>query len=156
VIPGDEVIVGAPLGSQVCIALPNKVGDSAGWVDARQIAPEPPPPAPRDAWLGHWRTFGGDTIDLKPKGSGLAVSGSACWPSCDTPPSQLRYGPNVGDLDGEGAPADGRLSLGADGDDTDCKADLWLVGAWLVVFDNGNCGGMNVRFEGVYQRARGR
>ena len=32
VIPGDVVIVGARSGDAVCVAKPNRLGDSAGWV----------------------------------------------------------------------------------------------------------------------------
>jgi hypothetical protein len=32
----------------------------------------------------------------------------------------------------------------------------WLVGPYLVVFDNLGCGGMNVSFTGVYQKAHAR
>ena len=154
VIPGDVVIVGPRLADGVCVAKPNREGDTAGWVTERQIEPLPVPAASRWAWVGHWEEGGGDTIDLKAKGAGLVVDGQACWPGCETPPDQQTGGPNVGNLDGEATPRGGRLKLG-DSDD-DCKAELWLVGAYLVVFDNLNCGGMNVSFTGVYRRTRGR
>jgi hypothetical protein len=153
VIPGDEVIVGARSGAAVCVAKPNRLGETAGWVTERQIEPLPTPPARAPAWVGHWVEAGGDTIDLKLRGAALAVSGSACWPACDTPPGKLTYGPNVGDLEGAATPADGRVAIGSD---DDCAAELWLVGPYLVVFDNNGCGGMNVTFTGVYQRPRGR
>jgi hypothetical protein len=153
VIPGDEVIVGARSGDAICVAKPSRLGDTAGWVTEYQIALEPTPPAPASAWVGHWRQAGGDAIDLKLRAGVLAVSGAACWPACDTPPGKQTYGPHVGDLDGSGTPSNGRLAIG--GAD-DCAAEMWLVGTYLVVFDNMGCGGMNVSFTGVYQRARGR
>jgi len=33
-----------------------------------------------------------------------------------------------------------------------CKATLVLLPPFLVASDNGGCGGMNVRFDGVYRR----
>jgi hypothetical protein len=39
-----------------------------------------------------------------------------------------------------------------DNDPNGCTATLTLVGALLVVADNGGCGGMNVHFDGVYTR----
>jgi hypothetical protein len=148
VIPGDTVIVGARTGAAVCVAMPNRQGDSAGWVAAAQVQPLPTPPAPPAAWVGHWTRFGGDSIDLTPKGGALVVSGAACWPACNA--SGRGRVPNVGDLDGKAAPVGNRLRIGSD---DDCAAELWLVGSYLVVFDNMGCGGMNVTFTGVYQRA---
>lgn len=150
VIPGDEVIVGGRAGNAVCVAKPNRLGDTAGWVTEYQVELETAPPAPVSAWVGHWVQPGGDTIDLKSKGAGLAVSGNACWPSCT---GKTTYGPHVGDLEGAATPAGGRLAIGSD---DDCEAQMWLVGAYLVVFDNMGCGGMNVTFTGVYQRAHSR
>jgi hypothetical protein len=149
VIPGDVVIVGARIGNVVCVAKPNRQGASAGWVTEYQVQLEPTPPAPLAAWVGHWTLPGGASIDLRAAGGALAVSGAACWPACNTS-GKLKYGPNVGDLDGKAAPANGHLRIG--GDDA-CAADLWLVAPYLVVFDNLGCGGMNVSFTGVYQRA---
>ncbi len=33
-----------------------------------------------------------------------------------------------------------------------CEVTLTFVGTLLVAHDNGECGGMNVRFDGVYQK----
>ena len=149
VIPGDLVIVGARAGNAVCVAKPNRQGDSAGWVTEYQVQPQPTPPASPSTWVGHWTLPGGDSIDLKAQGAALVASGAACWPACNTS-GKLKYGPNVGDLDGKGTPQDGRLSIGSP---DDCQVEMWLVGPYLVVFDNLGCGGMNVSFTGIYQRA---
>ena len=148
VIAGDMVIVGARAGDAVCVAKPNRQGASAGWVTEYQVQLQPTPPAPLAAWVGHWALAGGNAIDLKAQGAGLVVSGAACWPACNA--SGKGRVPNVGELDGKAAPAGNHLRIGAD---DDCAAELWLVGAYLVVFDNLGCGGMNVSFTGVYQRA---
>jgi hypothetical protein len=148
VIPGDTVIVGARAGDAVCVAMPNRQGDTTGWALAAQLQPLPTPPAPPAAWVGHWTQYGGDSIDLTLKGGALVVSGAACWPACNA--SGKGRVPNVGDLDGKAAPAGNHLRIGSD---DDCAAELWLVGSYLVVFDNMGCGGMNVTFTGVYQRA---
>ncbi|HWF78385.1 MAG TPA: hypothetical protein VN694_14560 [Caulobacteraceae bacterium] len=148
VIPGDTVVVGARAGNAVCVAMPNRQGDTAGWVAGSQVQPLPTPPAPPAAWVGHWTQYGGDSIDLTLKGGALVVSGAACWPACNA--SGKGRVPNVGDLDGKATPAGNRLRIGSD---DDCAAEMWLVGSYLVVFDNMGCGGMNVSFNGVYQRA---
>jgi hypothetical protein len=36
----------------------------------------------------------------------------------------------------------------------DCRVALKLVGDFLIVSDNSQCGGANVRFNGVYRRGR--
>jgi hypothetical protein len=149
VIPGDAVIVGARAGNAVCVAKPNRQGATAGWVTEHQVALQPTPPAPLSAWVGHWMLAGGDTIDLKARGSALVVGGAACWPACNASGKAARV-PNVGELDGKATPAGGHLRLGAD---NDCAAEMWLVAPYLVVFDNLGCGGMNVSFTGIYQRA---
>ena len=38
VIPGDEVIVGGRAGNAVCVAKPNRLGDTAGWATEYQVA----------------------------------------------------------------------------------------------------------------------
>ena len=35
-----------------------------------------------------------------------------------------------------------------------CKVEFSLVGDTLIASDNGLCGGANVRFDGVYRRAK--
>src|SRR6185312_9742438 len=84
VIPGDQVIVGARAGDAVCVAKPNRLGASAGWVTEHQVQLQPTPAAPPSAWAGHWTLPGGNTIDLKPQGGALVASGVACWPACNT------------------------------------------------------------------------
>jgi len=36
----------------------------------------------------------------------------------------------------------------------ECQVTLKLVGDFLIASDNSECGGVNVRFNGVYQKAR--
>jgi hypothetical protein len=33
---------------------------------------------------------------------------------------------------------------------TNCSVRLWLLGPYLMVVDNNDCGGMNVSFTGLY------
>lgn len=46
------------------------------------------------------------------------------------------------------------LSTGARARADDCLAPLHLLGPYLAVEDNGNCGGMNVRFTGIYVKSQ--
>jgi hypothetical protein len=36
-----------------------------------------------------------------------------------------------------------------------CVVDMTLIGTYIVARDNGKCGGMNVRFGGIWQKAAG-
>ena len=70
----------------------------------------------------------------------LLVAGEATW---------VRVNPDnvhVGELSGEAAPAGGILTLGG-GEEFDCQTTLCLVGPYLIVADNKQCGGVNVTFE---------
>jgi hypothetical protein len=39
-------------------------------------------------------------------------------------------------------------------DESSCVVKLHRRGPYLVVSDNGNCGGLNVSFGGIYTKAR--
>jgi hypothetical protein len=120
-------------------------------VQRARLSPLPVPTAPSiGAWIGHWAN-GDDTIDLTAKAGVLSVDGSAWWPSANPPAAQFPGGPNTGDLSGDARP-NGAQVVFAGSDPSDCTATLTLVGTLLVAADNGNCGGMNVSFSGVYQR----
>ena len=60
---------------------------------------------------------------------------------------------HVGELSGEAAPVANLLKLGGE-DEYDCRATLRLVGTYLLVTDNKQCGGVNVTFDGVYRRKK--
>ncbi|MBK9530064.1 MAG: hypothetical protein IPO41_17540 [Acidobacteria bacterium] len=60
---------------------------------------------------------------------------------------------HIGELDGRFPHKDGVLEY-SDGDsEFDCKATMQLaVERFLIVADNGNCGGANVSFSGIYRK----
>ena len=62
----------------------------------------------------------------------------------------VHTGKMTGELAWQGRRARFMAGSGAD----DCAAELTQVGRYLVVADNGHCGGANVRFDGVYLRER--
>jgi hypothetical protein len=70
---------------------------------------------------------------------------------------------NLGEIDAAFAPTGPALAftMGTDatlpvtaGDTSDCKVWMRRLGSFLIVDDNMNCGGMNVRFTGVYSRTK--
>lgn len=150
VVGGDTLVTGRTLGGYRCAFYPNTVGGSAGWVDVRRLQPLPARAAPtlRD-WVGHWYD-GDNTLDLRMQDGQLAVTGEAFWPSAKPTP-QRPYGPNLGQVDAVARP-DGAKVYFSDSDDAGCKLQAQWLGDYMVVSDNAECGGMNVRFNGVYRR----
>jgi hypothetical protein len=97
-------------------------------------------------WLGSWEFYNNSLLITRGAKAGtLRVEGEA-----------FRHGVNpenvhTGEVNGEAAPAAGVLSL----DDDICRATFRLVGPYLIVDDNGDCGGANVTFDGVYRKRKG-
>ena len=152
VVPGDVVITGKVSGAHVCVLMPNRVGGSAGWVRTAEISPLPrAAPAPAD-WVGTWAE-GDDSIRLTLRGTTLVVHGEACWPSCHPSLAERPGGPNIGELDGAATPAGDTLAIADANTPPACTATLRLLGPYLLVTDNNQCGGMNVTFTGAYRRA---
>ena len=101
-------------------------------------------------WVGEWRAEAAQSIAIRARRrSSLSVYGIASWGADD--PARVAAGQvNSGELIARGSPRGDRLDL-ADGD---CTARMWRLGPYLVVADNGRCGGMNVSFTGVYRSGR--
>lgn len=150
VLPGDTLITGRDHGPYVCAFFPNNVGGAAGWVPRDRVTALPATPPPLSAWLGHW-SDGDNNIIVSKQGKALKLDGEAFWPSANPSPEERPGGPNIGALSGLIAPRDGQAEVG-DGDMEVCKARLILLPPFLIASDNGGCGGMNVRFDGVYRR----
>lgn len=150
VVGGDTVLTGHAQAGYRCAFYPNKGGGSAGWVDAQRLQPLPVPRAPSlQAWAGQWRN-GDDTLLLRVQDGQLAVTGEAYWPSA-RPTPQRPYGPNLGQIDAIARPSGASVHF-KDSDDAACELKAQWLGDYLVVSDNSECGGMNVRFNGVYRR----
>ncbi|MNK08002.1 hypothetical protein D3C87_259250 [compost metagenome] len=150
VVAGDTLITGHAAGGYRCGFYPNAGGGSAGWVQAQRLQPLPVAAAPtlRD-WTGHWSN-GDDTLVLGEQDGQLVVTGEAFWPSAKPTP-QRPYGPNLGQIDAIARPMGTTVHF-KDSDDASCELHAQWLGDYLVVSDNSECGGLNVRFNGVYRR----
>ena len=147
-VNGNVVLTGRTRGGYVCAFFLNRVGGSAGWLRPADLTRIPNAAPPLGAWAGRWRD-GDNEIRLTVRGASLAAEGSAYWPSANPPSKQFPGGPNVGDMSGVARPQGASVVFGkAD----DCRVDMALIGDYLVASDNSACGGMNVRFNGVYRR----
>jgi hypothetical protein len=133
----DELLVNSELPGFFCAYRPAN-GDG-GWVAKSDVAVEPQQPTaqpPLAAWAGQWRDDD-DRIRITQRGKALTFAGEASWAD-----------QNSGSFAGMATPKGAAVRVTDDA----CTVTLRLLGAYLVVDDNAECGGMNVRFTGVYRR----
>lgn len=146
--PGDPVVVYQAGPDWTCGYLSQTKGAGPGWVkskDIRLLSADAAPPI--DAWLGTWAN-GEDRIRIqasKTPGK-VELEGDAVWHG-------RKDVVHTGDFAGEAAPAGNHLHFVESGADS-CTVDLTLIGKYLVANDNNLCGGENVRFWGIWKRAR--
>jgi len=155
VLPGDTVLVSKRMSGFRCAFYPNKVGGSAGWVPENRIEAMTVDTQPKlQQWAGTW-VDGDDSIRMDLRGAKLHASGEAFWPSKNPSAEQRPYGPNLGDFEATASP-DHNVVTFVEGEaqsaNNVCRVKAVLVNDLLVVSDNQMCGGMNVRFNGVYRR----
>ncbi|WP_313142863.1 hypothetical protein [Stenotrophomonas sp.] len=147
VVSGDTVVTGRDLGAYRCAFFPNKVGGSAGWVDRSKLQPLPVATPSLQDWAGDWKD-GDNGLRISVRGGQLHVEGDAYWPSANPTPEQRPYGPNMGQVEAQATPRGSQVDFVEDS----CTVHAQVLGDVLVVSDNSGCGGMNVRFDGVYRK----
>jgi len=145
--PSDTVVIGRPEGEWTCGYVTTSRGAAPGWVrsqDVRPLAADPNPPL--SAWLGEWHQ-GENRITIKKASNPdkLSLDGQAYWRGS-------RDNVHDGSISGESAPQGNKLHYAEDGADS-CTVDFALISNYLLANDNNKCGGMNVRFWGVWHRA---
>ncbi len=147
VIPNDEVIVSRKFGNFACVWFqPKKGSETVGWVSLQKLKFLNLLQS-FDEITGNWNFYGNDIKIVKTANSGVyKVSGNAFWKG-------LGDNIHIGELDGEAKFAERTLKYGAEEtDEYACKVTMHLIGKYLIVSDNLNCGGANVTFSGVYRR----
>jgi hypothetical protein len=163
-VPGDEVIISGSSGDFVCASYADRKGMvTEGWLPRAAIAlVEGTSVGQSDGWIGHWRSGPEQTIVIE-AGAGqgkLKIRGDATW-GASNPERVKRGAVNIGSLEGEAAAKAGNLSFGMgengtlpyeEADKFDCRAQMRRLGSYLLVKDNGMCGGHNVTFTGIYRR----
>jgi hypothetical protein len=142
---GDPVVVNRVEGDWTCGYLVGRKGSGQGWVrsrDIRLVDSDPNPPL--TAWTGTWvQQENRIRIQNSNIPGKLSLEGEAYWHG---------FGDNVhsGEFSGEATPTGNKLHF-TDGDDS-CTIDLALSGKYILANDNNTCGGLNVRFWGVWKR----
>lgn len=154
VVPGDLLVLGPTHGEFVCADYDGGKGDRGGWLPSAAIEPAPMQ-SDAAAWLGKWKRIEAE-IRIQKNGGGLKAEGDATFGTLD--PARLhRGGVNVGDFSGALAVTDGQAVIADESadpkDNFGCKVWLARSGEFLYVRDNGQCGGFNVSFSGLYRRA---
>lgn len=153
-LAGDEVLISKVVGNWACAWFVGKKRETVGWLKASDLQFRSPGGALRAAdWIGVWRYSPNDgQIRIAGRQGRLTIDGSASWLGAASAAGVrvVHTGEMTGELAWQGRRARFMAGSGAD----DCAAELTQVGRYLVVADNGHCGGANVRFDGVYLRER--
>lgn len=168
VVPGDVVLAPAKPAPVICTSyiapgakqVKGVFTETSGYLPA-SVLKDVPLGAPKlEEWAGKWsRSAEAEITIASAAGGKLKVAGQATFGALDA--GRVKRGAvNMGELEGERAPRGNMLALGEGydgtkpfGDDrSECRARLRLFGRYLVVEDNGGCGGLNVSFTGIYVR----
>jgi|JI6StandDraft_1071083.scaffolds.fasta_scaffold134388_2 hypothetical protein len=132
-----------------------------GWLREADLMPDPGPKQAPSFWLGAWKRIEADIrITRGALADTLSIKGDAMWGSLD--PERVKRGAvNIGEIDGAVSPKGFRLSFAMgengtlafeDASEFECAVKMRLMPPYLLVDDNGNCGGHNVSFTGIYVR----
>ncbi len=155
-VPGDLVVIGRRLDEFICSDYWTAKSGRSGWLPAIAVEPIPVLGDPAD-WSGDWKRVESE-IEIKKVGGVLRAEGHATYGSLD--PDRVKRGAvNLGEFSGALDLGDGQATF-ADKDvnpnkpdDFGCRVRMARAASFLFVQDNGQCGGMNVSFTGLYQRA---
>lgn len=151
VVSGDKVVVARTFKGFACSWFISAKGTSTtGWIKSSMLKITEADQKPKlSVWLGEWKYADNSISFTENKLHGtLNVTGNAFWKG-------LGDNIHIGELDGRAEPKGNLLKFGeSDTDEYACKATMHLVGSFLVVADNMNCGGANVTFSGVYRKKR--
>ena len=146
-IPKNEVLVSRKLGKFACVWFqPNKGSETVGWIPLQNLEFLNLLQS-FDEITGNWNFYDNQIkIAKTAKSSVYKITGDATWKG-------LGDNVHIGELDGEAKIVGNDLKYGAEEtDEYACKVTMRLVGKYLIVSDNLNCGGANVTFSGVYRR----
>lgn len=158
VMPGDLVLVSETQGALVLADYVRDGSWSEGWLPRAALIDVPIPPISFRSWLGtwNWGTLDRDSAMLEIKRDKrpgfIAVHGIALWTG-RFPGASQQGDINDGELEDRARPDGRHVVFGKDARGYgDCRVDMALIGPYLVADDNGQCGGLNVSFSGVYSR----
>jgi hypothetical protein len=113
------------------------------WVRSAELRGVPPDTTPRPAaWVGRWTMPAGTATIRRGSGDTLRIEGHAWWLGA-------RGVSHSGSIRALAVLSRNRVHFV----ENLCVLDLALVGKDIVAGDNERCGGMNVRFWGIWRRS---
>jgi hypothetical protein len=151
VVIGDTIVTAREYKGFVCSWFTSQSGGvKVGWIRENHIEfPNFLSDGSARAWSGDW-SYASNSIKLfqtKDKDV-LKVSGNAVWKG-------MGDNIHVGELDGLAPFPHGILKYSEGAEKYDCNVRMELaIEKYLIVIDNGNCGGANVTFSGIYSKVR--
>ena len=158
VVPGDLLLVGKTRGAFSCVSYQSaadaKQNWSVGWLPSASLTPVQPARAleTRD-WIGRWIHAGGAITISKGRRGALRIRGEHVYPAAQNLHS--------GVIAAQAKPAQGLVQFAKDGSASfdaanaaagSCLVRMQRIAEFLVVEDNGHCGGTLVTFTGFYRR----
>lgn len=151
--PGVEVIALHDWRDFTCVIAPEK--PVVYWVSSQRIQRHVlPDSAPSQTdWHGYWADHY-NRLQIEPQGEKLGVEGEAFWVGPIYNEETGERGVNLGEIEAEFIPVGNQAVVGDDNEDDlfNCKVTMVLLGDYLLVDDNRQCGGANVTFQGLYQK----
>ena len=146
-VTGDLVFVGKTDGPFTCInyqsPLAKKQIWATGWLPSAALSPVARmSPAKTSDWIGTWYHPGGPIEIKQGTGGQLHIEGGM------TVPTARDF--HNGDFRADVTPDNDMLDF-TDAGDEGCHVQMQRVDAWLLVGDNGGCGGAGVTFMGLYR-----
>ena len=152
-VTGDLVFVGRTDGAFTCInyqsPLAKKQNWATGWLPGAALTPVARmSPTKSSDWIGTWYHPGGPIEIRRGAGGKLHVEGGM------TVPTARDF--HNGAFEAEVTPQSDMLEFVDDGSNygSGCHVQMQRIGPWLLVGDNGGCGGAGVTFQGLYRRTK--
>ncbi|HXZ22393.1 MAG TPA: hypothetical protein VEH78_06480 [Pseudolabrys sp.] len=156
-VTGDLVLTGRTHGEFTCVSyhspLSNKRIWATGWLPSVALTPVAPMQSPKVSdWVGNWRQgsyVGGGLVEIKAEGHGkLHIEAGILVPTA-------RDFHN-GVFEAHVTPQGDTLAFEDDANNygSGCQVRMQRIGPWLLIEDNGGCGGAAVTFTGLYRRTK--
>jgi hypothetical protein len=143
---GTPVLIYREQGEWTCGYFSGHDGAGPAWIHSDALHVVPYDVHPRlNAWLGTWT--GGDDRVLIRNGStpgALNLVGHAEWHG-------MGDDVHLGNAEGDASPVGNHLHFVQSGPNS-CVIDMTLLNRYILASDNGLCGALNARFQGVWRR----
>ncbi len=147
-VTGDLVLAGRTDGDFTCVSYQSPLATTQiwakGWLPTAALTPvRPKSPTKSSDWIGAWFHPGGGVRIREGEGGKLGIDAEM------TVPTARDF--HNGAFRAQVVPQKDAIDF-ADGEA--CRVRMQRVGPWLVVEDNGGCGGAGVSFTGLYRRTK--